>query len=119
VDLAQLITAAPNLAFGIIALWFVREIQKERVAEGARYATSLEKINELYIVLLKEAVTAIANNTSLSAGNRDALAKLSADLAAIRLEIGGRLDGMERVIRDGAKRNQSDRPGSQSRPGAD
>lgn len=110
-DLPQLITAAPNLAFGLICLWFVREIQKERVAEGARYAASLEKINELYIQLLEKAVTAIASNASLSASNGDAITKLLAEFAAFRAEIGGLRDNLNRLIRDGAKRDQGNSRG--------
>lgn len=104
-DILQIITVAPNLAFGVLAIWFLNQIQKERVAENARYATSLEKVNALYIALLEKAVTAIANNAALSAANGENIAKLTAEIVAIRADIGKILDAINRIVRDSPKRN--------------
>lgn len=101
-DIAQLIGLAPNLAFGFAALWLLFQIHKERVAENARYASSLEKI-------LEKALTAIAHNAAISASNGESIARLTADTAAIRADIGKILDGIERLVRDSAKRNTADR----------
>lgn len=118
-DAIELLKTAPNLAFGIICLWFVQLIQKERIAENARYAASLEKLNELYIQLLEKAVSVMATNASLSANNRDAIAKLDADIASQRSELGRLADAIERTIRDSTKRDAADRRNSQSRAGGD
>lgn len=104
-DLASLIAAAPNLAFGFAALWYAREVHKERVAALDRYAASLEEINKLYMQLLERAISAIATNATQSADNGDALAKLLADVAIIRQEIGGLREYIDRTLRASTKRN--------------
>lgn len=119
VDALELINAAPNLAFGIICLWFVFQIHKERVSENARYALSLEKINELYIQLLEKAVTAIANNANQSNHNGELLSKLLGECAAIRQEIGRLHDGFAQLVRNSAKRDTGNRRGASGGAGTD
>lgn len=111
-DAFELLNAAPNLAFGIICLWFVQQIQKERLTENVRYASSLEHINELYIQLVEKAVMAIANSSSQSTQNGDILARLLTEVTGLRTETGGVRDGIERIIRNSAKRNQTNSPGT-------
>jgi hypothetical protein len=119
VDVIELINAAPNLAFGIICLWFLYQIHKERVSENARYALSLEKINELYIQLLEKAVTAIANNANQSQNNGEVITKLLAECAAIRQEIGGLRDSFTKFVRDSARRDKPNSRDSSSGAGTD
>lgn len=97
-DITELIAAFPNLAFGLVVFWFFQQVQKERVAENARYAASLEKINDLYMQLLERAVAAIANNASQSASNGDILDKLRGDIASLRSDMAGLRDAIARVV---------------------
>ena len=108
-NLTELISAFPNLAFGILAFWFYQGVQKERAAENARYALSLEKVNELYIQLLERAVVAIANDANQSAENGAALEKLCLDVATCSTQLGNLRDVINGLIRDRSNGNTADR----------
>lgn len=118
-DVTQLITAFPNLAFGLICLWFVQVVWKERVGELARYTTSLEAINKLYVELLERTVIAIVNGTSQSSDNGQSLTRLIDEFAAFRRDILARHDAIDRFIHDSTKRDGTNRAGSRTTTGTD
>jgi hypothetical protein len=70
-----------------------------------RYAGSLEAINRLYMELLEKAVQAIASNTSQSTDNGERIARLHAEFAAVRTDIGGVRDLLKQLARDSGKRS--------------
>ena len=113
ITLTQLITAAPNLAVGLLCFWYAQQVIKERIAAQERYAASIEAINTLYMKLLERAVAAIENSIAQSETNGTAIAQLHAEFAAFRLEfrseMGKLYDTIQRSARDSAKRNSADR----------
>lgn len=118
-DISQLITAFPNLAFGLICLWFVQVVWKERVGELARYTSSLEAINKLYVELLERTVVAIVNGTAQSTDNGQTINRLVDEFVTFRRDILARHDAIDRFIHDSTKRDGTNRAGSRATTGTD
>lgn len=106
--LTQLVSILPNLAFGIICLWYLLQVLKEQAAANKLYASQLEHLIGVYQALLERTVAELAAERAERAKMQTALDQSRADSLEWRKEVLGQIERIERLIRSRAERGSAD-----------